>query len=106
MVAGDRRPHLVGLIVPDPEWAREWAAAEGIPYNPAALRDDSRFLHALMAAVDRVNANLSVIEKVRRILIADEPFTIENEQLTPSLKVRRHVLRARYGERLGALYRR
>jgi long-chain acyl-CoA synthetase len=106
MVAGDRRPHLVGLIVPDPDWAREWAAAEGILYDPAALRDDSRFLHALMAAVDRVNANLSVIEKVRRILIADEPFTIENEQLTPSLKVRRHVLRARYGERLGALYRR
>jgi len=47
-----------------------------------------------------------VIEKVRRILIADEPFTIENAQLTPSLKVRRHVLRDVYGERLAALYHR
>ena len=105
MVAGDRRPHLVGLIVPDPEWLREWAAAEGLPADLAALRDEPRFARALMAAVDRVNASLSVIEKVRRILIADAPFTIENEQLTPSLKIRRHMIRAVYGERLDALYR-
>jgi long-chain acyl-CoA synthetase len=56
-------------------------------------------------AVDRVNASLSVIEKIRRFIVADEPFTIENEQLTPSLKIRRHVIRKVYGERLDALYR-
>ncbi|WP_156680111.1 AMP-dependent synthetase/ligase [Sphingomonas profundi] len=105
MVAGDRRPYLVGLVVPDPEWMREWAAAEGLPADLAALRDEPRFARALMAAVDRVNASLSVIEKVRRILIADAPFTIENEQLTPSLKIRRHMIRQEYGERLDALYR-
>ena len=49
--------------------------------------------------------DLSVIERVRRFILADEPFTIENEQLTPSLKIRRHVLREVYGERLDALYR-
>ena len=56
-------------------------------------------------AVERVNAELSVIERIRRFLIADEPFAIENQQLTPSLKIRRHVLREVYGERLDALYR-
>ncbi len=105
MVAGDRRPHLVGLVVPDPDWVREWAAAEGYAGAAAPLRDDPRFARAVMAAVDRVNASLSTIEKVRRVLIADEPFTIENEQLTPSLKIRRHVIRQVYGERLDALYR-
>ncbi|MDB5688183.1 MAG: AMP-dependent ligase [Sphingomonas bacterium] len=104
MVAGDRRPHLVGLIVPDPEWARGWAAAAGIRYDPAALRDDPTFQKAIGAAIDRVNAHLSVIEKVRGFLIADAPFSIDNEQLTPSLKVRRHVVRAAYGEQLDALY--
>ena len=50
-------------------------------------------LHArLQRAVDRVNADLSVIEKVRRFILADEAFTIENEQLTPSMKIRRHVI--------------
>ncbi|AGH49497.1 AMP-dependent synthetase/ligase [Sphingomonas sp. MM-1] len=104
MVTGDRRPHLVGLIVPDPEWAREWAEAQGIAYDPAVLRGDPAFQKALMAAVDRVNGSLSVIEKVRRILIADEPFSIENEMLTPSLKIRRHIIRKAYGAALDALY--
>jgi long-chain acyl-CoA synthetase len=87
MVYGDRRPHLVTLLVPDPEIA---AAPD---------------LHQrLQRAVDRVNAELSVIEKVRRFTLADEPFSIENEQLTPSMKIRRHVISKAYGERLDALY--
>ena len=66
-----------------------------------------RTSHArLQRAVDRVNADLSVIEKVRRFMLADEPFSIENEQLTPSMKIRRHVISKVYGERLDALYRR
>jgi long-chain acyl-CoA synthetase len=105
-VIGDRRPYVVGLIVPDPEFARAWATAAGMAYDPVALKDQPEFQKALGAAVDRVNANLSVIEKVRRFLIADAPFTIENSQLTPSLKVRRHVVREVYGSRLDALYRR
>ena len=51
-----------------------------------------------------MNADSSVIERVRRFIIADEPFTTDNEQLTPSLKIRRHVIKKVYGERLDALY--
>ncbi|HWJ58214.1 MAG TPA: AMP-binding protein, partial [Sphingomicrobium sp.] len=89
MVYGDRRPHLVALLVPDSEVARA-------PDLQARLQK----------AVDRVNADVSVIEKVRRFVLADEGFTIENEQLTPSLKIRRHVISRIYGERLDALYKR
>jgi long-chain acyl-CoA synthetase len=77
----------------------------------ALLVPDPEFEHApdlqqrLSKAVDKVNADLSVIEKVRRYIIADAPFTVENEQMTPSLKIRRHVLKQVYGERLEALYR-
>jgi long-chain acyl-CoA synthetase len=107
MVTGDRRPYIVGLIVPDPEWTKEWAEANGkAAAAPEALRDDPDYLKAIGAAVDRVNAGLSVIEKVRRFILADEPFTVENEQLTPSIKIRRHVIKQVYGERLDALYRR
>jgi len=89
MVYGDRRPHLVALLVPDPEIA-------GKPDMQQRLQ----------AAVDRVNADLSVIEKIRRFILADEGFTIENEQLTPSLKIRRPIISKVYGERLDALYKR
>ena len=47
-----------------------------------------------------------MIEKVRRFIVADEPFTVENQQLTPSIKIRRHVIKEIYGERLDALYKR
>jgi long-chain acyl-CoA synthetase len=104
MVAGDRRPYLVGLVVPDPEWAAEWAAANGRSKDLAALRTDPDFHRAVMAAVDRVNTQLSVIEKVRRVILAEEAFTVENEMMTPSLKIRRHVIRQAYGDRLDALY--
>ena len=106
MVHGDRRPYLVGLIVPDPEWMKEWAAEAGVVADLSLLKTNPAFHKALGAAVDRVNDGLSVIEKVRRFIIADEPFTIENEQLTPSLKIRRHVIRRNYIDRLDALYRR
>jgi long-chain acyl-CoA synthetase len=89
MIYGDRKPHLVGLLVPDPEIANS-------PDLQQRLSD----------AVDRVNADLSVIEKVRRFIVADAPFTVENEQLTPSMKIRRHVINAAYGDKLEALYRR
>jgi long-chain acyl-CoA synthetase len=105
MVYGDRRPYLVGLVVPDPEWTAEWAIRNDYKCDFAALADNPMYKAALMAAVDRVNKDLSVIEKVRRIIVADAPFAIENEQLTPSLKIRRHVLKAAYGARLDALYK-
>jgi long-chain acyl-CoA synthetase len=87
MVYGDRRPYLVALLVPEAEYAN-------MPDLPQRLSK----------AVDKVNADLSVIEKVRRFIVADQPFTTDNEQLTPSLKIRRHVIRTIYGERLDALY--
>ena len=87
MVYGDRRPYLVALLVPEAEYA-----------NKPDLQQ------RLSKAVDKVNADLSVVEKVRRFITADEAFTTDNEQLTPSLKIRRHVIKQAYGERLDALY--
>lgn len=89
MIYGDRKPHLVALLVPDPEIA------------------NAPDLHSrLQRAVDRVNTDLSVIEKIRRFILADTPFSIENEQMTPSMKIRRHVICQEYFERLDALYKR
>ncbi|MED5546879.1 MAG: AMP-dependent synthetase/ligase [Pseudomonadota bacterium] len=105
MVAGDRRPYVVGLIVPDADWAREWALENDEEGDLAALQALPAFRAAIREAIDRVNREMSVIEKVRQFAFADEPFAIENEELTPSLKIRRHKLKERYGARLDALYR-
>ena len=105
MVTGDRRPYIVGLIVPDAEWAVQWAKANGKKFDLKELQDMPEFRTAIRAAVDRVNQDLSVIEKVRGFAFADEPFTIENEELTPKQSIRRHKIKQRYQERLDGLYR-
>jgi len=105
MVIGDKRPYIVGLIVPDADWALQWARANGEKFDLPALQQLPAFRSALRAALDRVNKDLSVIEKVRQFAFADEPFAIDNEQMTPSLKIRRHKIREVYGERLDGLYR-
>ncbi|TCP92401.1 long-chain acyl-CoA synthetase [Sphingomonas sp. PP-CE-1A-559] len=105
MIAGDKRPYMVALIVPDPEWTQEWCAKNGDACSFTRLAENSEFRTAIGHAVERVNKDLTVTERVRRFVLADGPFTIENEQLTPSLKIRRHVLKQAYGERLDALYK-
>ncbi|MFC0203657.1 AMP-dependent synthetase/ligase [Novosphingobium soli] len=105
MVSGDRRPYIVGLVVPDADWALEWARENGEHFDCPRLQDLPAFRAAIRSAIDRVNVDLSVIEKVRQFTFADEPFSIENEEMTPSLKIRRHKLKERYAARLDALYR-
>ncbi|MBP6580581.1 MAG: long-chain fatty acid--CoA ligase [Sphingorhabdus sp.] len=105
MVSGDKRPYIVGLIVPDPEWALEWAREQNVKYDFTALQDNPQFRAAVRAAVDRVNKDLSVVEKVRQFEFADEPFTIENGEMTPSMKIRRHMIRDRYTDRIGGMYK-
>ena len=93
MVDGDHRPWLAGVIVPSDE-AR------------AKTKSDVELKNLITEAVDRANTRLSQIERVRRFVIAPEAFSTENSQLTPTLKVRRHVVRAAYADRLDSLYKR
>jgi long-chain acyl-CoA synthetase len=106
MVVGDKRPNLVGLIVPDRRFVERFARERKKPADLKQLADDPALHAALAPVVDRVNKTLSVIEKVRRFAIAREPFTTENEMMTPTMKIRRHKIKAVYGSMLDALYER
>ena len=104
MVYGDTRPHLVALVVPDSEFALEWAKGKGKPEDMAALAEDEEFGLVIRGAVDRVNDRLSNIERIRHFTMAPDGFTIENEMLTPSMKIRRHIINRHFGDKLQALY--
>ncbi len=91
MVHGDKHPHLVALLVPDAEWAADLASGEEVK-------------KALAQVLEKVNASLSNIEKVRKFILAAEPFTTENGLMTPTMKIRRHKIREIYGDELEALY--
>ena len=91
MVFGDRRPHLVALLVVDEEFAK-------------TVSNEEELRTKLSDAVAMVNKKLSMIERIRRFTVADEAFTPDNEMMPPSMKIRRHVITAKYGEALVALY--
>jgi long-chain acyl-CoA synthetase len=90
MLTGDKRPWLAAVIVPSSE-------INALPKAEQHKR--------LKLACDSINANLSKLEKIRRFVIADEPFTIDNGEMTPTLKVRRHVVMKRYAKTLDELYK-
>ena len=104
MVFGDRRPYLVAVLVPDPEFAAAYAREHGAAAELPALARHPGFHQALGDIVGRVNQNLAPIERVRRFLIAHEPFSIDNAQMTPTLKIRRHAIRGAYEDALDSLY--
>ncbi|HEY3919383.1 MAG TPA: AMP-dependent synthetase/ligase, partial [Stellaceae bacterium] len=92
MVFGDRRPYLVAVIVP---------AQDALD---RAKGDEAALQKTIGAVVARVNQGLANIERVRRFVLAKEAFTTANGQMTPTLKIRRHEIRAVYGAALDALY--
>lgn len=106
MVYGDKHPHLVALIVPDEDFARDWAAHNGMSHDLASLSQNLAFHKALGPVIDRVNSSLSPIEKIRRYTVLPEGFTIDNTLLTPSLKIRRHKIREKWGQVIDKLYER
>ncbi|MEL1251848.1 AMP-dependent synthetase/ligase [Aurantiacibacter gilvus] len=104
MVSGDKKPYMVALIVPDADWVLQWARDNDEKFDMEALQDLPAFRSAMKAAIDRTNMDLSVIEKIRKFTFADEPFSVDNNMMTPTMKIRRVQIREVYQERLDALY--
>jgi long-chain acyl-CoA synthetase len=103
-VFGDQRPYLVGVLVPDLSFAASWAKERRVSAELANLAGDPEFQKALGEAVARVNTGLAAAERVRRFIIAAEPFSIANAQLTPTMKVRRHAVRDVYQAAIQTIY--
>src|SRR5262249_16760983 len=104
MVFGDRRPYLVAVLVPDPDFAAAHAKQQGGSAELAALAQDAGFHKALADIGTQVNRGLAPAERVRRFTIAGEPFSLANAQLTPTLKIRRHAIRDAYQTAFDSLY--
>ncbi len=83
-IYGDKKNYLVALIVVGKE-----------------LEDRKNKIQFI---IDKVNNDLSIIEKIKKFIIIDDPFTIENEMLTPTMKIRRHQVKKAFGDQLEKLY--
>jgi long-chain acyl-CoA synthetase len=105
LVYGDDRPYVVALIVLDHELAPGWAARNDLGTDDlAALAAHEQVLGEVRLAVDAANQRLARIEQVKRFEILPVEWTAESEELTPTLKLRRRIIHAKYAERIDALY--
>ncbi|MEE1807377.1 AMP-dependent synthetase/ligase [Streptomyces sp. BE133] len=104
LVHGDGRSYLVALLVLDSETAPAWAAAHGIDADPSALAGRPAVREEIARAVEAANARLNSTEQIKRYRLLSEEWGPETGELTPSLKLRRRVVRDKYGELIDALY--
>ena len=104
MMYGDFKNYLVAILVPDRDYAQEWAKDHHKEFNLKILNQDPDFIKMIKETTERVNKKLSQIEQVRKYLLIDEEFTVENDMMTPTLKVRRFKVKEKYQSQLEALY--
>ena len=104
MLYGDFKNYLVAIIVPDKEQAIAWATINNKPQNIKLLIDDKDFIKMMKEVTSKVNDKLSTIEQIRKFILIDEEFTIENNMMTPTMKVKRFKVKKIFGDKLEGLY--
>jgi long-chain acyl-CoA synthetase len=105
-VYGDRKPYLVALLTLDWAAVARWAEERQVVYSGArAPIDSAKLLAHLDAHVAGVNAQLARFEQVKYYDVLPDDFTVDNGLLTPTLKIRRKAVNARYHGQFEALYR-
>ena len=106
LVVGDARPFIAALITIDADAFEQWKTEAGKQADAtvADLRDDPELLAALQAAVDDANKAVSSAEAIKKFRVLEGDFTEEGGELTPTLKVKRNVVFATFGDEVDALY--
>ena len=105
VIVGDKRKYVAALIVPDFERLRAWAKSEGLQTaDKRELVADRKVVDMIKADVNRLTRELADYEKVKRIALLAEEFSIDGGELTPTLKVKRRVVEEKYGELIESLY--
>jgi len=102
---GDRRKYVVALLTLDGEVAPAWARARGIDAGSlAGLAADPAVLAEVGAAVAAANERLARVQQVKQWRLLPVEWTAETEELTPTLKLRRRIVHAKYADVLDTLY--
>ncbi len=104
LVHGDGRSYLVALLVLDGELAPAWAARRGIEGTLRELAGHPEVRAEVERAVTAANSRLNRTEQVKKFSLLSEEWGPESGELTPSLKMRRRIITAKYGQILDGLY--
>lgn len=106
LVIGDKRKYLSALITLNEPEVKKWAESKGIAFSKFEDLVDNKELQTLVEAdVKNINADLASFESIKKIKLLPKDFTVETGELTPSLKIKRKVISAKYQNEIEGLYR-
>jgi long-chain acyl-CoA synthetase len=104
-VIGDGRPYNTALIVLDADFAPAWAAQQGIADTDlASLARDERMRAAVQAGVDQANAKLARVEGIKKFVIVEGDWAPGGDEITPTMKLKRKPIAAKYAPQIEAMY--
>jgi len=105
VLIGDRRKYLAALIVPNFDKLERDASAMGVVWKDREqLVGDDKVKQIFQTEIDRFNKNLDRQEKIRRFSLLSRDFTIDDDEITPSLKVKRKVIDKKYKSLIDEMY--
>jgi long-chain acyl-CoA synthetase len=105
IVIGDRRNYLTALVMIDQENVTKYAQTQRIPFTDyASLTRAPAIKELVWAEVEKVNKQLANVERIRKIHLLDILLTAEDEEMTPTLKLRRKFVNEKYKKEIEAMY--
>ncbi|MCS6944667.1 MAG: AMP-binding protein, partial [Sutterellaceae bacterium] len=105
VVIGDRRPYLTALIMIDQENVEKWAQDHDVPFsNYASLTRAPEVIELIRGEVERVNKKFARVEQVKQFRLIDRRLTAEDEELTPTMKLKRALVQKKYAPLIEEMY--
>jgi long-chain acyl-CoA synthetase len=105
VVIGDRRPYLVALVMVDHENVESYAQEHAIPFtNYASLCRRPEIVALIQGEFDRVNQRFARVEQVKKFRLLEQKLTAEDEELTPTMKLKRKLVNEKYRDLIEAMY--
>jgi len=105
VVIGDRRPYLVAIIMIDQENVERYAQDHDVPFsNYASLTTAPAVVELIQAEVAKVNKKFARVEQIKSFWLLDTQLSAEDEELTPTMKLKRKFVEAKYAQQIEKMY--
>ena len=106
VVIGDKRPYLTVIVMIDQENVEKYAQDNDVPFsNYASLTHSAEVQNLIQAEVDRVNKKFARVEQIKKFWLLDTQLSAEDEELTPTMKLKRKLVEKKYAPQIEAMYR-
>ena len=105
VVIGDQRPYLTVIIMIDQENVEKFAQDNDVPFsNYASLTRTAEVQQLIQGLIDATNRKFARVEQIKKFWLLDTQLTAEDEELTPTMKLKRKLVQKKYAEQIEAMY--